>query len=142
MEQPQYNLFVRDRVEKEYASLYQDIGLGLTTWSPLASGLLSGKYLDGIPEASRATLPGYEWLKNMLTDEEKNAKVRELQSVARELDRTLSQLSIAWCAKNPHVSSVITGASRVEQVTENLVAMEVLPKLTDEVVARIDAITA
>jgi voltage-dependent potassium channel beta subunit len=141
VEQPQYNLFVRDRVEKEYAPLYQDIGLGLTTWSPLASGLLSGKYLDGIPEASRATLPGYEWLKKMLTDEEKNAKVRELQSVARELYCTLSQLSIAWCAKNPHVSSVITGASRVEQVTENLVALEVLPKLTDEVVARIDAIT-
>jgi voltage-dependent potassium channel beta subunit len=142
VEQPQYNLFVRDRVEKEYAPLYQDVGLGLTTWSPLASGLLSGKYLDRIPEASRATLPGYEWLKNMLTDEDKNAKVRELQSVARELDCTLSQLSIAWCAKNPHVSSVITGASRVEQVTENLVALEVLPKLTDEVVARIDAITA
>jgi aryl-alcohol dehydrogenase-like predicted oxidoreductase len=103
---------------------------------------LTGKYLDGIPEGSRATLPGYEWLKNMLTDEKKGAKVRELQSVAQELGCTLAQLSIAWCAKNPHVSSVITGASRVEQVTENLVALEVLPKLTDEVVARINAITA
>jgi voltage-dependent potassium channel beta subunit len=142
VEQPQYNLFARDRVEKEYASLYDGIGLGLTTWSPLASGLLTGKYLDGIPEGSRATLPGYEWLKNMLTDEKKGAKVRELQSVAEELGCTLSQLSIAWCAKNPHVSSVITGASRVEQVTENLVALEVLPKLTDEVVARIETITA
>src|SRR5665213_3385567 len=142
VEQPQYNLFARDRVEKEYAPLYESIGLGLTTWSPLASGLLTGKYLDGIPEGSRATLPGYEWLKNMLTDEKKGAKVRELQSVAQELDCTLAQLSIAWCAKNPHVSSVITGASRVEQVTENLVALEVLPKLTDEVVARINAITA
>jgi voltage-dependent potassium channel beta subunit len=142
VEQPQYNLFARDRVEKEYAPLYQTTGVGLTTWSPLASGLLTGKYLDGIPEGSRATLPGYEWLKNMLTDEKKGAKVRELQSVAGELGCTLAQLSIAWCAKNPHVSSVITGASRVEQVTENLVALEVLPKLTDEVVARIDAITA
>jgi voltage-dependent potassium channel beta subunit len=142
VEQPQYNLFARDRVEKEYAPLYDGIGLGLTTWSPLASGLLTGKYLDGIPEGSRATLPGYEWLKNMLTDEKKGAKVRELQSVAEELGCTLSQLSIAWCAKNPHVSSVITGASRVEQVTENLVALEVLPKLTDEVVARIETITA
>jgi voltage-dependent potassium channel beta subunit len=142
VEQPQYNLFARDRVEKEYAPLYESIGLGLTTWSPLASGLLTGKYLDGIPEGSRATLPGYEWLKNMLTDEKKGAKVRELQSVAQELGCTLAQLSIAWCAKNPHVSSVITGASRVEQVTENLVALEVLPKLTDEVVARINAITA
>jgi voltage-dependent potassium channel beta subunit len=142
VEQPQYNLFARDRVEKEYSPLYQDIGLGLTTWSPLASGLLTGKYLDGIPDGSRATLPGYEWLKQMLTDSEKNAKVRELQAVAKDLDCTLAQLSIAWCAKNPHVSSVITGASRVEQVTENLVALEVLPKLTDEVVSRIDAITA
>jgi aryl-alcohol dehydrogenase-like predicted oxidoreductase len=103
---------------------------------------LTGKYLDGIPEGSRATLPGYEWLKNMLTDQKKGAKVRELQSVAEELGCTLAQLSIAWCAKNPHVSSVITGASRVEQVTENLVALEVLPKLTDEIVARIDAIMA
>lgn len=142
VEQPQYNLFARDRVEKEYAPLYESIGLGLTTWSPLASGLLTGKYLDGIPEGSRATLPGYEWLKNMLTDEKKGAKVRELQSVAHELGCTLAQLSIAWCAKNPRVSSVITGASRVEQVTENLVALEILPKLTDEVVARINAITA
>ena len=115
--------------------------MGLTTWSPLASGLLTGKYLDGIPGASRATLPGYGWLRNMLTDEDKNARVRQLQTVARELDCTLAQLSIAWCARNPHVSSVITGASRVEQVSENLVAMEVLPKLTDEVAARIDAIT-
>ena len=142
-EQPQYNLFARDQGWKEeYAPLYDSTGLGLTTWSPLASGLLTGKYLDGIPEGSRATLPGYEWLRNMLTDEEKGAKVRELQSVAQELDCTLAQLSIAWCAKNPHVSSVITGASRVEQVTENLVALEVLPKLTDEVLARIDTITA
>jgi voltage-dependent potassium channel beta subunit len=140
VEQPQYNLFSRERVEQEYAPLYDDVGLGLTTWSPLASGLLSGKYLDGVPEGSRATLPGYEWLAKMLTDPERNRQVRELQSISEELGATLSQLSIAWCAKNPHVSSVITGASRVEQVHENLQALEVIPLLTDEVQARIDAI--
>jgi voltage-dependent potassium channel beta subunit len=141
VEQPQYNLLWRDRVEQEYAPLYEGIGLGLTTWSPLGSGLLSGKYLDGVPDGSRATLPGYEWLAKMLTDPESNKKVRELQSIAQELDCTLAQLSIAWCAKNPHVSTVITGASRVEQVHENLAALEVLPKLTDDVLARIDAVT-
>jgi voltage-dependent potassium channel beta subunit len=137
MEQPQYNIFERRRVEREYARLYEDIGLGLTTWSPLASGLLSGKYMDGIPEGSRATLPGYEWLKAMLTDEGRNTKVKALAGIAEELDCTLSQLSLAWCAKNPHVSTVITGASRVEQVQENMGALDVLPKLTDDVMARI-----
>lgn len=140
MEQPQYNLFERRRVEREYARLYEDIGLGLTTWSPLASGLLSGKYVDGIPEGSRVTLPGYEWLKELLTDKERNAKVKQLASVAEELDTTLSQLSIAWCARNPNVSTVITGASTVEQVQENMGALEVLPKLTDDVMARIKEI--
>ncbi len=137
MEQPQYNIFERRRVEREYARLYDDIGLGLTTWSPLASGLLSGKYIDGIPEGSRATLPGYEWLKAMLTDEDRNAKVKRLAAIAEELDCTLSQLSLAWCARNPNVSTVITGASRVEQVEENMGALAVLPKLTDDVMARI-----
>ena len=137
VEQPQYNIFERRRVEREYARLYEDIGLGLTTWSPLASGLLSGKYIDGIPDGSRATLPGYEWLKDMLTDEAQNAKVKSLTGLAEELDCTLSQLSLAWCAKNPNVSSVITGASRVEQVQENMGALDVLPKLTDDVMARI-----
>jgi voltage-dependent potassium channel beta subunit len=140
VEQPQYNLFFRDRVEKEYGALYDDIGLGLTTWSPLASGLLSGKYLDGVPAGSRATLPGYEWLSGLLTDPERNQKVRQLQAVSEELGCTLSQLSIAWCATNPHVSSVITGASRVEQVHENLAALEVIPRLTEDVLARIVAI--
>jgi voltage-dependent potassium channel beta subunit len=138
VEQPQYNLLWRDRVEKEYAPLYDGIGLGLTTWSPLSSGLLTGKYLDGVPEGSRATLPGYQWLEGMLTDAGRNEKVRSLQSIAKELDCSLAQLAIAWCAKNPHVSTVITGASRVEQVHENLGALEVIPKLTDEVMARID----
>lgn len=139
MEQPQYNIFERRRVEREYARLYDDMGLGLTTWSPLASGLLSGKYLDGVPEGSRATLPGYEWLAEMLTDPDRNAKVRQLAGIAEELDCTLSQLAIAWCAKNPHVSTVITGASTVEQVQENMGALDVLERLDDDVMARIKA---
>lgn len=142
VEQPQYNLLWRDRVEQEYAPLYESIGLGLTTWSPLASGLLSGKYLDGVPEGSRATLPGYEWLRDLLTDADRNQTVARLQEIADELGCTLAQLSIAWCAKNPNVSSVITGASRVEQVHENLAALEVMPKLTDEVMERIRATVA
>jgi voltage-dependent potassium channel beta subunit len=137
MEQPQYNIFERRRVEREYARLYDDIGLGLTTWSPLASGLLSGKYLDGVPEGSRATLPGYEWLAEMLTDPDRNAKVRTLAAIAEELDCTLSQLAIAWCASNPHVSTVITGASTVEQVQENMGALDVLDRLDDDVLGRI-----
>jgi voltage-dependent potassium channel beta subunit len=142
VEQPEYNLFSRRKVEREYARLYEDIGLGLTTWSPLASGLLTGKYLDGVPDGSRATLPGYEWLKALLTDPDRNAKVRRLAAVADELGCSLAQLSIAWCARNPHVSTVITGASRVQQVEENLGALEVLARLDDEVVARIEAAVA
>jgi voltage-dependent potassium channel beta subunit len=140
MEQPQYNLLERRRVEVEYARLYDDIGLGLTTWSPLASGLLTGKYLDGVPEGSRASLPGYEWLKGMLTDPARNEKVRRLSGLADELGCTLSQLAIAWCAANPNVSTVITGASRVEQVHENLGALKVLDALDPEMLDRIDAL--
>ncbi len=140
VEQPQYNLLWRDRVEQEYAPLYDGIGLGLTTWSPLASGLLSGKYLNGVPNGSRASLPGYEWLRNLLTDEARNATVSRLADVASDLGCSLAQLSIAWCVKNPHVSSVITGASRVEQVHENLSALEVVPLLSDEVMERIHLI--
>ena len=141
VEQPQYNMVSRRRVEKEYARLYDDIGLGLTTWSPLASGLLTGKYVDGIPEDSRAALKGYEWLQDSVTDEQANEKVRKLVAIAEELDCTPAQLAIAWCAKNPDVSSVITGASKVDQVVENMRALEVLPRLTDEVMGRIAAIT-
>jgi len=141
VEQPQYNLFHRRRVEKEYARLYEDIGLGTTIWSPLASGLLTGKYLDGVPADSRAALEGYGWLAKQLTDEQKNAVVRELAGVADGLGCSLAQLAIAWCAVNPDVSTVITGASRVEQVHENMAAMDVLPKLTPEVLQRIDDIT-
>ncbi|MFA9430630.1 potassium channel beta subunit family protein [Egicoccus sp. AB-alg2] len=141
MEQPQYNLFHRERVEQEYARLYEDVGLGTTIWSPLASGLLTGKYLDGVPEGSRGALEGFGWLAERLTDQQQNAIVRELKGVADELGCSLAQLAIAWCAKNPNVSTVITGASRVEQVHENMAALEVLPKLTDDVLARIDEIT-
>jgi voltage-dependent potassium channel beta subunit len=140
MEQPQYNLFERDKVEREFAPLYDKIGLGLTTWSPLASGLLTGKYVDGVPDGSRATLPGYGWLKADVTDADANGKVRELSAIASELGVSPAQLSIAWCASNPHVSTVITGASRVEQVRENLGALDVLDKLTPEVLGRINAI--
>jgi voltage-dependent potassium channel beta subunit len=141
VEQPQYNLLHRRRVEKEYARLYEDIGLGTTIWSPLASGLLTGKYLEGVPEGSRAALEGYDWLKEHLTDEQKNAVVRELKAVADDLGCSLAQLAIAWCAANPNVSTVITGASRVEQVNENMAALEVLPKLDEDVLGRIDAVT-
>ena len=140
MEQPQYNLFERGRFENDYVRLYKDYGYGSTTWSPLASGLLTGKYSNGIPKDSRGALKGYDWLKNHLTDQEKLAKVHALEPIAKELDCTLSQLSIAWCLKNPFVSTVITGASRVEQVRENMKAIEVEPKLTPEILERIDKI--
>jgi voltage-dependent potassium channel beta subunit len=141
MEQPQYNILTRERVEKEYARLYQDIGLGTTVWSPLASGLLTGKYLNGVPEGSRATLPGYEWLRNMLTDETSNKKVAEVKKVADDLGVSLAQFSLAWCTKNPHVSSVITGASNADQVRENMKALDVIPLLTPEVMERVDLIS-
>jgi voltage-dependent potassium channel beta subunit len=140
MEQPEYNLFNRVRVEEEYLRLYGECGLGLTTWSPLASGVLTGKYLDGVPADSRAALPGYEWLREEVTDSTRNAAVRQLLDLARELDCTPAQLAIAWCARNPHVSSVITGATSVQQVEENLQALALLPKLTDAVLQRIEAI--
>jgi voltage-dependent potassium channel beta subunit len=141
MEQPQYNILWRDRVEKEYSRLYEDIGLGTTIWSPLSSGLLTGKYLNGVPEGSRATLPGYEWLRKMLTDEASNKKVGELKKIADELDVSLAQFSLAWCAKNPHVSTVITGASSADQVRENMTALDVIPLLTDEIMERVDLVT-
>ena len=142
MEQPQYNLFWRSRVEEEYASLYDDIGLGLTTYSPLASGLLSGKYAGGIPAGSRASLEGYEWLRDVLVDPRVNGIVTELGKVAGDLGCTTAQLAIAWCTRNPHVSTVMTGASNVRQVEENMSALEVRALLDDDVLARIDAITA
>ena len=136
MEQPQYNLFTRDRVDVEYARLYDDIGLGLTIWSPLASGLLSGKYNQGIPKDSRFSLPGYEWLKDSLTTD-RIAAVKRLEPIARDLGATTAQLALAWTAKNPRVSTVITGASRPEQVTENMKALDIVAKLDDGVMKRI-----
>jgi aryl-alcohol dehydrogenase-like predicted oxidoreductase len=138
MEQPQYNLLWRDRVEKEYAPLYEDYGMGTTVWSPLASGALTGKYLDGIPEGSRAALEGYEWLREHILVPKNDGQIRRVLEMADELGCTPAQLAIAWCAKNPHVSSVITGASRVEQVRDNMGALAVIPKLTDEMIARLE----
>jgi len=138
MEQPQYNLLTRGRVEFEYARLYEDIGLGLTTYSPLASGVLTGKYLDGIPAGSRGALPGYEWLQQSMNNEKVKDKVRALKAITDDLDCTLAQLSLAWCAKNPRVSTVITGASRVEQVHENMVALDVIGRLDTATMERIE----
>jgi voltage-dependent potassium channel beta subunit len=138
VEQPQYNIFDRHRVEQEYAPLYDDLGLGLTTWSPLKSGLLTGKYADGVPDGSRGALPGYEWLEDTLTDEEANARVQNLVPIASDLGCTLAQLAIAWCAANPNVSSVITGASKVTQVEQNFGALDVIEKLDAPMLERID----
>jgi voltage-dependent potassium channel beta subunit len=141
MEQPQYNMFVRERVEKEYTPLYDLLGLGTTIWSPLASGLLSGKYNDGVaPQDSRAALPGYEWLRNEVLRPERLAVVKRLVPVANDLGCTMAQLALAWCLKNPRVSTVITGASRPEQVQENMKALDVVDKLTPEVMGRIDTL--
>jgi voltage-dependent potassium channel beta subunit len=138
MEQPQHNLLRRMRVEIDYLRLYDDIGLGLTIWSPLASGVLSGKYLDGIPSDSRGALPGYEWLQHSMKDEKTTKKVRALKGVADELGCTTAQLAIAWCVKNKRVTTVITGASRADQVRENMAALDVVPKLTRDVMAQIE----
>jgi voltage-dependent potassium channel beta subunit len=140
MEQPQYNLLHRKRVEKEYARLYEDIGLGLTTWSPLASGLLSGKYRNGVPAGSRGALETYAFLRESLTDPDKNRLVGELAAVAKDVGCTLAQLALAWCLKNRHVSTVITGATRVEQVIENMKALDAAARLTPEVLLKIEAI--
>jgi voltage-dependent potassium channel beta subunit len=139
VEQPQYNLLERRKVEVEFARLYDDIGLGTTIWSPLASGLLTGKYRDGVPDDSRAALPGYGWLAKRLTNPNELNKVERLRPIADDLGCSLAQLAIAWCAANPHVTTVITGASRVSQVVENFEALDVLAKLTPEVMDRIGA---
>lgn len=140
MEQPQYHLFHRKRVEQEYARLYEDIGLGLTTWSPLASGLLTGKYRNGVPADSRGSVKGMGFLLDGLTDAAKNAAVGQLEVVAKELGCSLGQLAIAWAARNPRVSTVITGASKISQLKDNMGAVDVIAKLTPEVLAQMDAI--
>ncbi len=141
MEQPEYNMFKRERVEAEYERLYSEIGLGLTIWSPLATGLLTGKYNEGIPDGSRLALPEYEWLRSRLMKkgwEEKIEKTRKLQKIADEIGATLAQMAIAWCLMNPDVSTVITGASRPEQVVENMKALDVVEKLEDDVLLAIE----
>jgi voltage-dependent potassium channel beta subunit len=142
VEQPQYNLLHRERVEDEYAPLYAAYGMGTTIWSPLASGLLSGKYNDGIPADSRLAQPGYEWLREDVLGygDERLGKVRALQPIAAELGVPLTQLAIAWCLLNPHVSTVMLGASRVEQLEQNLQALELLPRLDAAIVERIQRV--
>ncbi len=143
MEQPEYNMFHRERVEKEYLALYSDIGLGTTIWSPLASGILTGKYDQEIPAGTRMSLSGYDWLRQRLESEKgkhKIEKVRKLKPLAEDLGVSLPQLALAWCLKNPHVSSVITGASKPAQVEENMKAINVLSELTEDVMDRIEEI--
>ena len=143
MEQPQYNMFERAKVESEFAPLYGDIGLGTTIWSPLASGLLTGKYNEGDPGDTRISLENYGWLKEQFTNEEAARRleiVRQLGHIAKGLGTNLPRLALAWCLKNPNVSTVITGASRVEQVRDNMEAIEVVPKLTGEVMEKIDGL--
>jgi voltage-dependent potassium channel beta subunit len=143
MEQPQYNMFHRRRVEVEYAPLYEKYGMGTTIWSPLASGFLTGKYNEGIPEDSRVNLEGYDWLRERLESEEGKEqlrKVREMTAIAEELDTNMARLALAWCLKNPNVSTVITGASKVQQIHDNMEGMEVVDKLGDEVMAGLESI--
>ena len=143
MEQPQYNMLHRERVEREYARLYREIGLGTTIWSPLASGILTGKYEQGIPEGTRFTVPEYDWLRDKVESEvgQQNVdKARRLRPIAEALDCSLAQLALAWCLKNPHVSSVITGASRPRQVVENMRALDVVPRLTPAIMERIEVV--
>ncbi len=138
MEQPQYSLLVRERVEKEYARLYSEIGLGTTIWSPLASGLLTGKYNDGIPESSRLAFESNEWLREFVLSEERIAKVKELATIASDLGISQAVLSVAWCLKNPNVSTVILGASKEGQLEETFTASEAADKLTPDVLEKIE----
>ena len=140
MEQPQYNMLWRRRVELEYAPLYKELGYGTTIWSPLASGLLSGKYNNGVPKGSRLDLPNMKWLADMVMNEERIGRVRALDPIAKELGCSMAQLAIGWCLKNPHVSTVITGASRKEQVVENMKALDVSKKLDAAAMKRIEAV--
>lgn len=140
MEQPVYNMLQRDKVEKEYLPLYSKIGLGTTIWSPLASGLLTGKYDGGIPKGSRAALEGYEWLRDNVITPQNIELVRQLELVAKELGCTMAQLALAWCGKNRNVSTVITGATSREQVVENMRAADMVPKLNGDFMKRVDDI--
>jgi len=143
MEQPEYHMLHRDRVEREYLPLYRSFGLGTTIWSPLASGLLTGKYNHGLPEDGRLNLPGYGWLKELWTGAEGQAKlgkIRRLTELADEVGISMTHLALAWCLKNPHVSTVILGASRLDQLEENLKSLDAVGTLTPDVMERIEAI--
>ena len=143
MEQPQYNMFEREKIEKEYLPLFDEFGLGTTIWSPLSSGILTGKYNDGIPENTRVTLKGYEWLKDRIESDEGRQQieiVKKLTPVAEKLGGTMAQLALAWCLKNKNVSTVITGATKIEQLNDNLGALDLVDKLTPEIMDRIDHI--
>jgi voltage-dependent potassium channel beta subunit len=140
MEQPQYNMFHRNIFEIEYDPIFKQLGYGTTIWSPLASGVLTGKYANGIPADSRAALPGFGWLQEHQITTERIEKVNQLSLIASDLGCTMSQLALAWCLKNPNVSTVITGASRPEQVVENMKAMDIEEKLTTEVMEKIELV--
>jgi aryl-alcohol dehydrogenase-like predicted oxidoreductase len=140
MEQPQYNLFERNKIENEFLMLFKTVGMGTTTWSPLASGLLSGKYNDGIPEGSRFAITGFDWLKDRWMQETFLGKIKKLGQLANELGITTAQLSIAWCIKNPNVTTAILGATRKEQLLENLKSLDALEKLNTEVMKKIEDI--
>jgi len=140
MEQPQYNMFERQKLEKEYLDVFRTVGLGTTIWSPLASGLLSGKYNDGIPKNSRFALQGFDWLKDRWMLDDNLKKVKKLAELAAKLGVSMAAMSIAWTLKNPHVSTTILGATKKQQLTENLKALDVVPMLTPEIMTKIDDI--
>ena len=140
MEQPQYNLFERNKIENDYLEVYKNVGLGTTIWSPLAAGLLTGKYNNGIPEGSRLGIEGFDWLKERWIMQDKIEKVKQLELLANELGCSLPALSIAWCIKNPNVTTAILGATKKEQLIDNLTALEAIELLSSEVIAKIEAI--
>ncbi len=140
MEQPQYNLFEREKIEKEFLEIYKNVGLGTTIWSPLASGLLSGKYNDGIPKGSRFALEGFDWLKERWVMDEKVKKVKKLAELAAKLGVSTASLSIAWCIKNPNVTTAILGATKKTQLLDNLKALEVVTMLTPDVMEKVENI--
>ena len=140
VEQPQYNLLERNKMEKDFLPLFKNYGMGTTIWSPLASGVLTGKYLKGIPKGSRMELESLSWIKDKVWTPENQEKVSALNELANELNVSLTNFSLAWCLKNPNVSSVILGATKVEQLQENLKSLEVLPLLTNEVMERVEDI--
>jgi aryl-alcohol dehydrogenase-like predicted oxidoreductase len=140
MEQPEYNMFHRNKLENEFLQIFKTVGLGTTIWSPLASGLLTGKYNDGVPEGSRMAIKGFDWLADKTLTEEKISKVKRLKAVADKLSTSLAVLAVAWCIKNPNVTTAILGATKKEQLTENLKALDIYPKLSEDIMNEIETI--